>query len=350
LFGQLDSGARISNLGLEVVDVNGTDESIGGIIGKNNGDITNCYSNGSINGNWFIGGLVGYNVGYITNSYSTGTVSGDWSIGSLVGYNEGDIAKSYSTSMASGDDYVGGRLVGYNEGYIAHSVLDIETSGPVGSNRCAGLTTSEMMNPHILGLNGFANDPNWILEAGRNYPRLAWEGKPGQIIPEPDINWLEGKGTSQNPYRIDTAEQLILLGKASILWDKHYLLVTDIDLDPNFPYVDVFPQSVVPSFNGIFEGNGHKILHLIIKGGSYLGLFGFLDSKAVVSNLGLKEIDVNGMNSYVGNLVGVNYGTIINCYSTGKVNGYDYIGGLVGYQASKSCTWQSGLCCPSPRC
>ena len=50
-----------------------------------------------------------------------------------------------------------------------------------------GLTTTEMMDPYMLGLNGFANDPNWVLDAGRDYPRLAWEGTVGQSIPVVDL-------------------------------------------------------------------------------------------------------------------------------------------------------------------
>ncbi len=44
------------------------------------------------------------------------------------------------------------------------------------------------------------NQPNWVLDAGRDYPRLAWEGTPGDIIPEPIIDWMEGQGTDQEPY------------------------------------------------------------------------------------------------------------------------------------------------------
>jgi hypothetical protein len=50
----------------------------------------------------------------------------------------------------------------------------METSGLLGSAGGVGLTTAEMMDPYMLGLNGFANDPNWVLDAGRDYPRLVW--------------------------------------------------------------------------------------------------------------------------------------------------------------------------------
>jgi len=82
LFGQLGSGAVISNLGLEAVDVNGTDSNIGSLVGSNKGSISTTYNTGEVVGNWSVGGLVGANYGgNITTSYSTGAVSLDvtWS-------------------------------------------------------------------------------------------------------------------------------------------------------------------------------------------------------------------------------------------------------------------------------
>jgi hypothetical protein len=209
LFGQLDSRANISNLGLEAVDVKGTGECVGGLAGSigywysEGGIVANCYSSGTVAGEWSVGGLVGSNnTGSIATSYSTGTVSGNYYVGGLVGDNNiGSITSSYSTGTVSGNDSVGG-LVGIGGVGVVHSVWDMESSGLSGSAGGAGLTTVEMMDPYMLGLNGFANDPNWVLDAGRDYPRLAWEGTAGQIIPEPIIDWLDGQGTEQEPYRV----------------------------------------------------------------------------------------------------------------------------------------------------
>jgi len=58
--------------------------------------------------------------------------------------------------------------------------------------------------------------------------------------PEPNIDWLEGDGTAEAPYQIDTADQLILWVGPALLWDRHLVLVCDIDLDPN---LRTFPSS-----------------------------------------------------------------------------------------------------------
>jgi len=270
-------------------------EYVGGLVGRNSGNVTGCYSSGAVSGTgYYAGGLVGYNSGSIATTYSTGAVSGENSVGGLVGWSSGSIATSYSTGLVTGSEEVGGLVGSGSPDRIENSVWDTETSGATSSAGGFGLTRAEMMDPYTLGLNGFANDPNWVLDAGRDYPRLAWEGTPGQIIPEPVIDWLEGGGTAKDAYRIDTAEQLILLGRAGALWARHFVLGADINLGPNLPGRQLFRQAVIPTFTGVFDGNGHTISNLTIEGGRYLGLFGRLESGAEVKNLGVLDVNMAG--------------------------------------------------------
>jgi formylglycine-generating enzyme required for sulfatase activity len=182
----------------------------------------------------------------------------------------------------------------------------------------------------MLGLNGFANDPNWVLDFGRDYPRLAWEGTSGQVVPEPDIDRLGGAGTSEDPYRIDTAEQLIFLGRASVLCYKHLALRADLDLARDLPSENVSASAVIPAFAGVFDGEGHTISHLTIKGPKNLGLFGHVTSKAEVRDVKIADVNIAGSGIYVGGLIGRNDGTVIRCDSTGSVSGGSIVGGLVG--------------------
>jgi len=315
---------------------------VGGLVGEiswgrdteSYGTVTNCYSSASVSGTGdHVGGLVGDSGGTVTYCYSTGAVDGNDCVGGLVGNSGGTVTYCYSTGAVRASGHRGGGLVG--EGSLAlHSVWDTETSGLSGSDGGIGLTTAEMRDPYMLGLNGFADDPNWVLDAGRDYPRLAWQGMPGDIIPELVIDWLEGQGTSDAPYQMDTADQLTLLSKASILWDKHFVLNADIDLDPNLPNRPLFRQSPVQLFTGVFEGNGHVISHLVVEGGSYLGLFGQLGCwyapGAEVKNLGVGDVKIVGSDDNVGGLVGYNWGTLTDCYTTGAVSAGSYVGGLVG--------------------
>ncbi|MCX5644400.1 MAG: hypothetical protein NTZ17_06910 [Phycisphaerae bacterium] len=377
LFGYLTAGARVRNLGTVNMDITSTGSYVGGLTGSNDGSIVQCYSTGSISGAMYVGGLVGENTGAVTGCYSTGTIKGPYNSGGLVGSNQGGtVTQCYSTGTLD-DRWNAGGLVGYNTGVVRgcysagrvggaggglvaegsgpvvspgpgivlHSVWDVETSGLAGSVGGVGLTRKEMMDPHMLGLNGFANEPNWVLNASMDYPRLAWEGRPGQVIPEPVIDGFEGSGLEENPYRIGTAGQLILLGKSSILWDKHFVLSADINLDPNLPDGHAFAQAVIPAFKGVFDGNGHTISNLAIQGSSLLGLFGRLEPGAEIRNLGVADVRITG-SSYIGGLVGYSDGGYVaRCHSTGTVSGGEHTGGLVGYNGSSgtvACSYSTG--------
>ncbi|MCZ8172274.1 MAG: filamentous hemagglutinin N-terminal domain-containing protein, partial [Brevundimonas sp.] len=116
LVGYAGSGSSISNLGL-----------VGG----------------SVTGGNYVGGLVGWNQGAITQAYATGMVAGQSHVGGLVGSNEaGSITQAYATGMVAGSNYVGG-LVGWNNGgSIADSYWDTQTTGRTTSVGGTGLTTA----------------------------------------------------------------------------------------------------------------------------------------------------------------------------------------------------------------
>jgi len=313
--------------------VNG-EEYVGGLVGDSyGGRLRQCYSTGTVSGTNSVGGLVGANFGgLVTTCYSTSNVSGNSSVGGLMGNNGGAVTSCYSIGTSSGENRIGGLIGIGNPDRVKNSFWDIETSGLTVSAGGFGLTTSEMMDPEILGLNGFGRNPNWILDSGRDYPRLSWEGTAGQIIPEPVVDWLDGIGTLEEPYQIEQADQLLLLHKSSILWDKHFILNADIDMDPNLPGRSVFEKAVIPEFEGSFVGKGHIILNLQIKGGDNLGVFGKLAKGSIIRDVGLVNILIQGNGSNVGGIVGRNSGGhVLNCHNAGKVTGNRNVGGLVGY-------------------
>ena len=83
-------------------------------------------------------------------------------------------------------------------------------------------------------------------------------------------------------------------------------------------------------FTGAFDGQGYEIRDLFVSrpdedGG---GLFGFLDVAGVVEDVGLVNAEVTG-HDYVGGVVGWNYGTVNESYSTGNLSGRKQVGGLV---------------------
>jgi hypothetical protein len=324
LFGNLWFGARIYNLGMEAVRVNGTGNSVGGLVGWNYGGIIIMgYSTGTVTGVENVGGLVGYNwQGSISISYSAGVVKGVRNIGGLVGDNIGSITTSYSTGTVGGNEYVGG-LVGDNpDGSVIASFWNMESSGQTTSAGGTGLTTAEMqdIDTYLNAGWDFADEvlngtcDYWQISPG-DYPQLRYRAGESPVMPE-------GLGTVEEPYLIRNFRDL------GTIWFEplaYYRLEAPVDLSGI-----IWSMAVVPWFGGTFDGNGHMISNLHIHGSGYLGLFGQLGFGAEISNLGLEEVDVNGTGEYVGGLVGWNEGSIAQSLSTGMVNGDYSVGGLVG--------------------
>jgi hypothetical protein len=238
LFGVVGEGGIVQNIGVVNADVTGYG-IVGGLVGNNEGTISNSYSTGSVTGTGWVGGLVGVNLatvsnsystgrvtGYtdrtgglvgwneeedasVSNSYSTGSVTGDYSVGGLVGATSGTVSNSYSTGSVTGDDLVGGLvgentatvrnsystgsvtgdssvggLVGANPGAVSNSFWDTETSGQATSDGGTGKTTAQMKN--IATFSGVG----WnIIEvaSGETNPTYIWNIVNG--VTYPFLSW-----------------------------------------------------------------------------------------------------------------------------------------------------------------
>ena len=138
LFGHLASGGRVTQLGVENVNITGA-YRVGSLVGENDGTVRNSISSGNVTGWYAVGGLVGINEGTVTNSHSSGSVTGWYTVGGLVGINSETVSNSYSTGSVTGKHYVGG-LVGSNYGTVRNSIStgsaagEWDVGGLVGSN------------------------------------------------------------------------------------------------------------------------------------------------------------------------------------------------------------------------
>ena len=99
---------------------------------------------------------------------------------------------------------------------------------------------------------------------------------------------------------------------------RHYQLVTHVTLPE--PAAGESNWTPIELRGGSFDGNNLTLSGLRIHApeGHSQGLFKYIDKNAVVTNLGLHNARVEGMR-YVGSLVGVNDGTVRNCYASGNV-------------------------------
>ncbi len=123
------------------------DDSIGGLCGRNSSDgkIESCYSTGAVSGDGYIGGLCGANeMGNIKNCYALGSVTARERVGGLCGLNRGAIESCYSANLVVGSYYVGG-LCGENyNGSVLNSFWDTQVSERTTSAGGTGKTTVQM--------------------------------------------------------------------------------------------------------------------------------------------------------------------------------------------------------------
>lgn len=167
---------EVANLGLEAIDISGTD-NCGGLCGGvySGSIIMNSYATGNISGDSYVGGLCGGNYGDIVDCYATGVVSGtDYSVGGLCGSNyDGSITNSYTSGGISGGRRVGG-LCGYNNrGDIVdcHSTGIVNGTGSTVGGLCGINSSGNIMNCYATGaVSGMGDNVGGL--CGRNYSSI----------------------------------------------------------------------------------------------------------------------------------------------------------------------------------
>jgi len=133
--------------------------------------------------------------------------------------------------------------------------------------------------------------------------------------------------------RIGTAEDFLLFSENcrndGYSDNKRAVLTKDIDLTG-------LSGVSVPVFGGIFDGNYHTILGADIDdAGSYIGLFRYIKTGAIVRNLTIEvTIRPEGSKEYIGGLAGQNAGSIVECIVNGTVDATLSVGGIVGENAA----------------
>ncbi len=163
-----------------------------------------------------------------------------------------------------------------------------------------------------------------------------------------------GDGSPGNPFKISNVTHL---QNMSANLSAHYILINDIDASNTTTWnwngtiyngfnpiandidsgADGFQGN---NFSGSLDGQGYNITGLFINRSSedYVGLFGRINSSAVIKNVNLVNFSVYGDEEVAG-LIGYNDGgTVTNCSADGNTNvpgiyndyGYN-IGGMIGH-------------------
>ncbi|MCQ2121242.1 MAG: hypothetical protein MJY78_05370, partial [Fibrobacter sp.] len=377
LFGYIGENAKVQNVGVVDSYFKGK-QYVAGVVGYNDGDLSNVYNTGAVSGEYDVGGVVGYNDDDLTNVYNTGTVSGTDDVGGVVGENIGTVSNVYNTGMVSGIDGAGS-VVGYNAGSIANAYYDKDVACANCGSRIGGTTGKTTAELAALDVASAFDDSEGNWNAGYSITSNGWWK---YAFPS-----LKGVGTAPTFVKLDpdaieveisNVEELFLFAEfvnagntlngrltADIVVNENLLGTDDANVkdDGTFDmeayksaHANAEPRAWTPigtastPYRGIFdgkdaEGNVHTIsgLYFIDENARGVGLFGYIGGKhAKIQNVGVVDSYIGGRFE-VGGVVGHNEGsTVSNVYNTGSVilvaaaGSFvaENAGGVVGYNVS----------------
>jgi len=299
LFGYLASGGAVTGVSAENVNITGNG-IIGGLVGDNDGTVTNSYSTGRVAGYWSVGGLVGcigWNGGTVSNShynYDEVLINDRHiiTIGAL--FNE-----DFDQWLAN-DKFldVNERLAQEDGYYLINDVSDFKQLLAFGQDSSLKFRLK--------------NDLNLATQANFYIPYLAGE--------------FDGNGHKIRNlnFNLGFISQVGLFGYLASGGKVSKVGVENVNVDGNQQVGGLVGGSVGTVSNSYSTGS--------VAGGSEVGgLVGWNHVGTVSNSYSSGSVTGNG---HVGGLVGWNYGspgaTVSYSYSTGKVTGDGCVGGLVG--------------------
>ena len=145
----------------------------------------------------------------------------------------------------------------------------------------------------------------------------------------------------QEPYEISTPEQLMEFAALVNGGNNgaNAVLTADVDMSGQ-SWTGIASNQ---DYTGVFDGQGHTISNLTGTEGL------FAKNSGTVKNVQLENVSITRVGGNLGAVVGVNTGTVFNCFSSGSITGTGTnawsIGGLVGHNnggilsgSASSCT------------
>lgn len=207
LFSSIGAAGRVVSLGLENVDIRGQSH-VGGLAGRNQGEISRTYVTGAVAGHSATGGLVGSSTGTIRDTYSVAGVTGmafaddePDAIGGLVGElgGAGRLIRSYSmgTVTAAPDATAMGALIGRAVGMqaaVEGSFWNTDVTGTlpgIGAGlrpdfEVIGLAESQIRSAQFWAEGAWSGTVGWDIDA-TGHPEQAgsvWRLYDGETAPQ----------------------------------------------------------------------------------------------------------------------------------------------------------------------
>jgi hypothetical protein len=300
LFGYLASSGKIGAVGVENVNISGS-AMAGGLVGENDGAVSNCYCTGRVAGYGCVGGLVGWigwHGGTVSNchyNYDEVLINGEHTI------TIGALSNEDFGQWLANDEFldVNGRLSQEDGYYLINDVSDFKELLAFGQE----------------GSLKFRLDSDLDLATQSNFyiPYLAAE--------------FDGNGHEiwNLSLHLDIVAELGLFGYLAPDGAVSEVGVVNVNV------ISTGGQNIGGLVGGSVGTVSNSYSTGSVTGGNNVGgLVGWQHHGAV--NNSYSSSSVSGSFS-VGGLIGWNYdnyGTVTDSYSTGKVIGDEAVGGLVG--------------------
>ena len=336
-------------------DIENGYNNVGGIVGASRlaGKvyIQNSYATGNINqaeGGVAAGGLGG-NVVDISDSYYVGTINGSASVGGLAGIVSGNVSNCYTNGSVICSDALGGGLVGtYSVSSAATSVTNCLSCMTVLGNGASGTLIGGIYSENSSYVSNLS--VNGSICATQNIDKIG-----GYCTAISSTTTFENYNVSNIASGVYSCYTLVSTAQElhdALAAGQSIKLANDIDLDG-------YNWSQISSWNGIFDGNGYSIKNFTSTTGGLIGTLG-ADSTVANLNIDYANVTSSGTNAgviantcfsadfintsvtnssvsaenaglFIGN-GGTNGNTISldYCYANGTVNASNYAGGFFG--------------------
>lgn len=292
---------------------NDISENVGGLVGYNEGSVTNGRNNGTITGVKYVGGMVGSNEAGATLKNlvndSSAAITGEQYVGGIAGDNAGIITTGneetdetvnlINRGTITGQQYVGG-VAGSNSGTITNANNDVEL------NVKDSAATDDNAAKYFGGIAG-ENTEDGIIKNATNTADVNADGATyvGGIVGKND-------GTLEN-----------MAGNSGNVTGKDYVGgvagLNNKDIDGVTASNDGVVKATEGGAGGIFAENT-----------------GNITNSTLINN---KTVAGTGANGATGGIIGVNSGNIsrtsLKNEVDGQVIGMNNVGGLIGKNTGK---------------
>lgn len=231
----------------------GAGENIGGLVGKNTGSVTAAYNTGAIKAknSTNVGGIAGINVGLVDQVFSTifdqdgnaGKVEGKTAVGGLVGSNQGTLTNGYTTSESNG-----GSIAGENKGLLKNvysltgkdKILAASNTGSIVNGYALDASSADSLAKGTYG--GFNFGKTWKIYEGYSTPllkvfltRAAYDPETGKVTWAAD-HLAADSGSHQSLIRDEQRKGYTYLWSAQIAFADGNPNWLGYDLDPILNY------------------------------------------------------------------------------------------------------------------